>query len=389
MYNDLSWVDSAWSDIVNKVKVTSDELTVSFPSMTTDGQYCDTHAPWAWVVGFWPGLLWLLYEKEGYEQFKTIAIDREQLMDQPLEEYVNIHHDVGFMWQLTSIKQYELLGNEKSRTRALTAASHLASRFNIGGNFLTAWNKNDVSSADPRGLSIIDSMMNLPILYWAAEQLNSPRFALVAKAHADTVLKEFIRQDGSVRHMVEFNYLEGGVKAYHGGQGYSEESAWSRGASWAIHGFALSYKYSKDRKYLDAAIKTADFFLSCLPEDHVPHWDFRAPKDETTPRDTSAAACAASGMLLIAELIDDKKAAERYMQEANNILHSLHQSYTTFNQPEEQGILTGGAFNVPKGLGVNCSLIYGDYYYVEAISKLVDKVKTTDKTEELHSECCE
>ncbi|MDR9829838.1 glycoside hydrolase family 88 protein, partial [Vibrio sp. FNV 38] len=362
MRENLSWVDDAWSDIVNKVKLTSKDMTVNFPSMTTNGEYCDTHAPWAWVVGFWPGLLWLLYEKEKYEPFRKIAIDREKLMDQPLEEYVNIHHDVGFMWQLTSIKHYELFGNEKSKTRALTAASHLASRFNISGNFITAWNKNDVSSADPRGLSIIDSMMNLPILYWAAEQLDAPRFKLIAKAHADTVLKEFIRQDGSVRHMVEFDYLDGCVKAYHGGQGFSEDSAWSRGASWAIHGFALSYKYTKEKKYLEVAMKAADFFLNSLPEDHVPHWDFRAPLDEKTPRDTSAAACAASGMLLISEMTNDKSISNKYFQAANNILLNLHQRYTTFDQPEEQGILVGGAFNVPKGLGINCSLIYGDYY---------------------------
>ncbi|MCQ1059894.1 glycoside hydrolase family 88 protein [Photobacterium sp. ZSDE20] len=379
MQKDFSWVNCAWSDIVNKVKITSDEMTVKFPSMTTDGVYCDTHAPWAWVVGFWPGLLWLLYEKEKHEPFKKIAIDRENLMDQPLDEYVNIHHDVGFMWQLTSIKHYELFGNEESKTRALKAASHLASRFNISGNFITAWNKNDVNSADPRGLSIIDSMMNLPILFWAAEQLNAPRFALIAKAHADTVLKEFIRSDGSVRHMVEFDYLNGNIKSYHSGQGYDEDSAWSRGASWAIHGFALAYKYTKEAKYLQAALKTAHFFLSCLPEDRVPYWDFRAPLDETTPRDTSAAACAASGMLLISELVEDQKTSIKCLNSAVNILHNIHQRYTTFDQPEEQGILLGGTFNVPKGLGVNCSLIYGDYYYVEAIAKLVEKVNSNTR----------
>ncbi len=388
MHTDLSWANQAWSDIVNKVKLTSNEMTVDFPSMTANGIYSDTHAPWAWVVGFWPGLLWLLYEKENFEPFKTIAIDRENKMDQPLEEYVNIHHDVGFMWQLTSIKHYELLGNQESKTRALKAASHLSSRFNISGNFITAWNKNDVSSADPRGLSIIDSMMNLPILYWAAEQLNAPRFALIAKAHADTVLKEFIRTDGSVRHMVEFDYLNGSVKSYHSGQGYSVESAWSRGASWAVHGFALSYKYTGEEKYLQAAMKTADFFLSQLPKDNVPHWDFRAPFSHSTPRDTSAAACAACGMLLISELVSDQTISDKYLNAASDMLHSMTKRYTTFDQPEEQGILVGGAFNVPKELGVNCSLIYGDYYYVEAISKLVDIENLKSNSDNLVAEVC-
>lgn len=369
-----SWVNGAWQDIFNKVQKTSQEMTIPFPSLTTGGVYCNTHAPWAWVVGFWPGLLWLLYEKENYEPFKKIAIDRENVMDGPLNEYVNIHHDVGFMWQLTSIKHFELLDSNISRTRALRAASHLASRFNINGRYLTAWNKNDVSDADPRGLSIIDSMMNLPILYWAAEQMDAPRFKLIAMAHADTVLKEFIREDGSVRHMVEFDYLSGEVKKYYGGQGYNEDSAWSRGASWAIHGCALSYQYTKEIRYLEAAIKTADFFIAQLPEDHIPHWDFRAPKEINTPRDTSAASCAASGLLLIADLLEDPIKKERYVSAAINILESLYKNYGTFDDNTQQGILTGGAFNCPKGLGINCSLIYGDYYFVEGMSKLVDRL---------------
>ncbi|CAH0528785.1 glycoside hydrolase family 88 protein [Vibrio hippocampi] len=385
MVPNKTWANDAWKNVLEKVKFTSEDISVQFPSMTSEGRYEDTHAPWAWVVGFWPGLLWLLYEKEHYQPFKDIAIARENIMDGPLDEYINIHHDVGFMWQLTSIKQYELFGNERSKNRALRAASHLASRFNINGRFLTAWNKNDVSAADPKGLSIIDSMMNLPLLYWAAEQLDAPRFKLIAMAHADTVLKEFIRSDGSVRHMVEFDYITGGVKSYYGGQGYNEDSAWSRGASWAIHGCALSYKYTKELRYLEAAIKTADFFIDQLPDDSIPHWDFRAPRDANTPRDTSAAACAASGLLLISELVEDETQKTHFFNVANRILKSLYDHYCTIGEDKQQGILTGGAFNCPKGLGVNCSLIYGDYYFVEALSKLVAN-KPTEKEETIAQE---
>ncbi|MGR5064036.1 hypothetical protein [Photobacterium sp. DNB22_13_2] len=376
MKTDITWVEKAWKDTFDKVRKTSQEMTVDFPSMTSGGIYSDTHQPWAWVVGFWPGLLWLLYEKQNYQPFKDIAIHREIIMDGPLNEYVNIHHDVGFMWQLTSMKHYELLGNEESRTRALRAASHLASRFNINGRFLTAWNKNDVNSADPRGLSIIDSMMNLPILYWAAEQLDAPRFKMIAMAHADTVLKEFIRDDGSVRHMVEFDYLLGNVKKYHGGQGHSEDSAWSRGASWAIHGFALSYQYTKEARYLETAIKAADFFINSLADDFVPYWDFRAPMNAETPRDTSAGACAASGLLLLSDLVEDKQKKEFYLLVANNILYSLYKNYGTFKDDSQQGILVGGTFNCPQGLGINCSLIYGDYYFVEGLYKLKNNLES-------------
>ncbi|MGV2986669.1 hypothetical protein ACE1OE_03420 [Vibrio sp. E150_011] len=374
MKKNILWVEQAWTDTFEKVKSTSEEMSACFPSMTSNGIYSDTDRPWAWVVGFWPGLLWLLYEKENYSPFKDIAIERELTMDGPLDEFVDIHHDVGFMWQLTSIKHYELLGNEKSKTRALRAASHLASRFNINGRFLTAWNKNDVNDADPKGLSIIDSMMNLPILYWAAEQLDAPRFKLIAMAHADTVLKEFIREDGSVRHMVEFDCFSGEVKQYHGGQGYNQDSAWSRGASWAVHGFALSYQYTKEERYLEAAMKTADFFIENLAEDSVPYWDFRAPIKTDTPRDTSAGACAASGLLLLSDLAPTADLRERYLVAANDMLNSLYQNYGTYNDDSKQGVLVGGTFNYPKGLGIDCSLIYGDYYFVEGLYRLKNKL---------------
>ncbi|MPW36075.1 glycoside hydrolase family 88 protein [Vibrio sp. B1Z05] len=375
MKENILWVEQAWKDTFEKVKTTSQEMKVQFPSMTENGIYSDTHKPWAWVVGFWPGLLWLLYEKQGYQPFKDIAIDRENTMDGPLDEFINIHHDVGFMWQLTSVKQYELFGNEKSRIRALRAASHLASRFNINGRFLTAWNNNDVNNADPKGLSIIDSMMNLPILYWAAEQLDAPRFKMLAMAHADTVINEFIRDDGSVRHMVEFDYLSGKVKKYHGGQGYNEDSAWSRGASWAIHGFSMSYQYTQEVRYLETAMKTADFFIDNLSDDHVPHWDFRAPKTDSTPRDTSAGACAASGLLLLSDLATDQLKKDKYQNAAIKILKSLYENYGTYNDHTKQGILVGGTFNCPQGLGINCSLIYGDYYFVEGLYKLKNKLQ--------------
>ncbi|QIA65485.1 hypothetical protein GT360_18270 [Vibrio astriarenae] len=376
MKDNLQWVEQAWSDTFEKVKFTSENISARFPTMTSDGIYTDSDRLWGWVVGFWPGLLWLLHEKEDYAPFKDIAIQREDTMDAALDEYVNIHHDVGFMWQLTSIKQYELLGNEQSRTRALRAASHLASRFNINGRFLTAWNKNDVNDADPKGLSIIDSMMNLPILYWAAEQLDAPRFKLIAMAHADTVLKEFIRPDGSVKHMVEFDYLSGDVKHYHGGQGYDENSAWSRGASWAVHGFAMSYQHTKEERYLEAAMKTADFFIDHLDDDSVPYWDFRAPRDETTPRDTSAGACAASGLVLLSDLAPTEELRQRYLTAASDILASLYKHYGTYGDSSNQGILVGGTFNYPKGLGIDCSLIYGDYYFVEGLYRLKNKLET-------------
>lgn len=364
-----NWINQAWEDINKKVEKTSRVIGSQFPSMTKEGKYGYTSDYWRWVTAFWPGLLWLLYEDNENEELRRIAIECEDKMDEALNEYVNLHHDVGFMWLLTSIKRYELEGNMESRKRGLIAASHLASRFNIKGNFLRAWNGNGLNKADSRGLSIIDSMMNLPLFYWASEELDDPRFSHIAKAHADTVLKYFIRDDGSVNHMVEFDPFTGEKKEVYSGQGYSTTSAWSRGTSWALHGMALAYQYTKEERYLVAAKKVADFFIGQLPEDHVPHWDFRAPRTETTARDTSAGACAACGLLVLSELVSQEEKGA-YEQPARKMIKAMYEQYGTWSKDEEQGLLLGGTFNHPAGLGIDVSLIYGDYYFVEAVSRL-------------------
>ncbi|SHH42601.1 glycoside hydrolase family 88 protein [Clostridium grantii] len=363
------WIDLAWESINQKVKKTSLIIGSQFPSMTESGIYTYTTDYWRWVTGFWPGLLWLLYEENKYEPFKDIAVACEDKMDEALYEYTNLHHDVGFMWLLTSVKRYKLSGNMESKKRGLIAASHLASRFNIKGNYLRAWNKNGLNEANSLGLSIIDSMMNLPLLYWASEELGDPRFSHIAKAHSDTVLKEFIREDGSVNHMVEFDPYTGEKIKVLSGQGYSTTSAWSRGASWALHGMALAYKYTKEQKYLDCAKKVANFFISQLPEDNVPHWDFRAPRTETIPRDTSAGACAACGLLELSGLVSEEE-KHIYEKPARDIVKSLYDNYGNWSKDDEEGLLSGGTFNCPANLGIDISLIYGDYYFVEAISRL-------------------
>lgn len=367
--NDKELLNQIWKDIHEKTMQTSQEIGSQFPTMTKNGKYELTERYSAWTTGFWPGLLWLLYEDTKYESYQTIAIECEKKLDEAIDEFYGLGHDIGFIWQLTAIKHYELTGNEVSLKRAIVAASFLASRFNIKGNFLQAWNKNGLNDANPHGLSIIDSMMNLPILMFASAQLEAPRFELIARAHADTVLKEFIREDGSVNHMVEFNPLTGEKIQVHGGQGQSPTSAWSRGTSWALHGMARFYGLTQEKKYLDAAKKVADFFISQLPQDNVPHWDFRVERTAETPRDTSAGACAACGLIELSQYVDTSD-KEYYLNAALKIIVSLYENYSTLKDDEYQGLIKGGTFNHPQGLGIDISLIYGDYYFTEAVMRL-------------------
>jgi unsaturated chondroitin disaccharide hydrolase len=361
------WIHEAWNRTVDKINRTSRRIGPTFPHLSVNGQY-DTTSPQWWTSGFWPGILWLVYRETGDEQLRKYAISCEEQLDSVLQEFDQLSHDIGFMWSLSAVAQYKLTNNAISKRRGLIAASHLAGRFNLKGSFIRAWP--DSKAENRAGWAIIDCAMNLPILYWASETLNDPRFAFIAMAHADTVLREFIREDGSVRHIVCFDPATGGrIQVLHG-QGYSVDSAWSRGNAWALHGLALSYRYTREQRYLDAAKRVAHFFIAGLPDDHVPYWDFRAPEGERDCVDTSAAACAASGLLEIANAVPVLESPV-YQCAAERIVKSLYEHYGAWDRDEEEGLVTKGTvFYKSERYPNHVPIIYGDFFFVEALTKL-------------------
>lgn len=329
-----------------------------------DGIYDNLQTDW-WTSGFWPGLLWVMHEATGKESYKKAAWDWDRRLGVWLGSPTGeIHHDVGFQFLPTAVIKHRLTGDEQALRIGLTAANFLAGRFNPAGNFIRAWN------GDRIGWAIIDCMMNLSLLFWASNASGDPRFKHVAVRHADTALQYFLRPDGSVNHIVTFDPESGAFIESLGGQGFGPKSGWSRGTSWAVYGFANTYKYTGDVKYLDAAKRTAYFFVSQLPEDHVPHWDFRTDGSrDQEPRDSSAAAIAASGMLEIAKHVPDAE-QEWFQARAEEIIQSLTENYGTWDRPEHQAILLHGTGHKPINSNIDVSLIYGDYYYVEAVAKL-------------------
>jgi unsaturated chondroitin disaccharide hydrolase len=299
---------------------------------------------------------------------KELAAACEEKLDTVQNEYYRLDHDMGFMWTLTSVARYKLLGEGNSKRRALLAANLLMGRFNVNGNFIRAWNP-WTEGEDNRGVAIIDCLMNLPLLFWATEETGDPRFRGVAEKHAGTVLQHFIRNDGAVHHIIRFNPETGDFLEAVGGQGYAPESAWSRGAAWAIYGLALCYHYTGDIKYKETAKRVAHFFISHLPEDYVPHWDFRLPAGVDAPRDSSAGAIAACGLLLLAE----QSAAEEapvYRKAGEKILHSLFENYGDWDNQEEEGLILHGTSHFPEGKYTDNPLIYGDYFFVEGLARL-------------------
>jgi unsaturated chondroitin disaccharide hydrolase len=362
-----TWLDDAWSKALEKTRDNSRKIGAEFPHASQGGQYV-LEAPYWWTAGFWPGMLWQFYSECGDESLKMIAEHCEERLDEVLDSYVKLDHDLGFMWILTSVANYKLTGSEVSRIRALKAANYLAARFNLKGNYIRAWNPWS-EGEDNSGVAIIDCCMNTSLLFWASETSGDPRYRHIAEAHMDTVLEHFIRPDGSVYHIVKFNPETGEVVEKLGGQGFAPESAWSRGTAWAIYGLALAYHHTGKQSYLDVAKQVAHFFLTRLPEDHVPHWDFRAPGEVGELRDSSAGSCAASGLLLLADQVDVSE-SHVYRNGAINIVESLYRNYGSWDNADEEGLLLHGTSNYPENRNIDVPLIYGDFFYVEALARI-------------------
>ncbi len=335
-------------------------------------------APNEWTNGFWGGLNCMLYEHTKNEEYLKTAKSSEKILDGAIKNYDLLNHDVGFIYHLLSGALYKLTGDLDSRRRNLFVAASLSSRFVLGGGFLRCWNGatyGGVWDDSNRNLTIIDCMMNLPLLYWASEELKDDRFKRIAMAHADMAMNDHVRLDGSVNHMVDHDRETGEVIATYGGQGIREGSSWSRGQSWALYGFALSYIYTKEERYLETAKKVAHYFIANCCDDWLPRVDFRAPA-EPVYYDSTAGACAACGLIEIAKHVHEDEAG-MYLSAAINILRAMGDKFMDWD-PDHDAMLNYGTIRYPvpgkyteKGAGVHISIIYGDYFYTEAILKLL------------------
>lgn len=326
-----------------------------------DGKFDDIGSDW-WTTGFWPGILWIMYDMTGKEHYKEAAWHWDITLEEWfVKDTVELHHDVGFQFLSTAVIKHKITGDKDAFRRGIEAANFLAARFNPVGNFIRAWNE------DKHGWVIIDCMLNISLLFWASEVTGDPRYKHIAIRHAETTMKYGVREDGSSYHILSFDAENGEYIEAFGGQGLAPESTWSRGNSWALYGFANAYRNTGDIRFLNVAKRTAHYFIASLPEDLVPYWDFRLESLEGQPRDSSAAAIAASGLLEIADVVPVGE-KQLYAGAAERILKSLTENYATWEQPEHEAILLHGTGSGTSFIDV--SLIYGDYYYVEAIAKL-------------------
>ncbi|ASA23488.1 glycoside hydrolase family 88 protein [Paenibacillus donghaensis] len=371
---DQTWLHEVIAKITNKMDLVSERSRNKIPYTVVNGVHDDRSVDnpscldadgicW-WTNGFWGGILWLMHHETGNEKYQEIAKISEDKLDECFQQYNGLHHDVGFMWLPTSVANYKVTGNQKSKTRALHAANLLAGRFNLAGRFIRAWN--DLDEGDTRGWAIVDCMFNIPLLYWASEETGDPRFKQIAMAHADTAMTAFVRPDGSVNHIVEFDPFYGGVVKTYGGQGYEDGSSWTRGQTWALYGFMMSYIHTGKEEYMHTAKRIAHYFMANIPENGVIPIDFRQPK-EPAYEDSTAAAIAACGLIEIAKAVGQNEQAV-YLNTALKLLRTLDESRSDWSAETDNILINGSAaYHNPNR---HTAIIYGDYYFIEAIFKL-------------------
>jgi hypothetical protein len=340
-------------------------------TLDTAGVLVTARSNW-WTSGFFPGSLWYLYEYSGEQKFRDAATDMTSRIEK--EKNNKGTHDLGFMLFCSFGNGLRLTGEETYNEVLLTGASSLATRFRPQIGCIQSWNSR-------RGWQypvIIDNMMNLEFLIWAFEKSGDSTFYNICVTHSDTTIKNHFRPDYSSYHVVSYDTVTGKVEAKQTHQGYSDESAWSRGQVWGLYGYTVMFRETGLRRYLDQAVHIADFLINNpnMPEDMIPYWDFNAPDIPGALRDASAGAIMASALIELSGMVDSVR-GQGYLKVAEKQIRSLS-SDNYLSKPGENGnfILKHGVGHLPGKSEVDVPLTYADYYYIEALlrfKKLIQK----------------
>ncbi|MBR3792429.1 MAG: glycoside hydrolase family 88 protein [Alistipes sp.] len=320
------------------------------PKTYENGEIVTANIRW-WTSGFFPGSLWLLYEHTGDGQLREYAEHFTSRLES-LKDYRGTH-DLGFMVFCSYGNGYRLTGNEAYKEIINEASASLATRFNPTVGAIRSWNTGRKENPELDYIVIIDNMMNLEMLEWSG-------YSDIARRHADTTLKNHFREDNSSYHVVTYNELTGEVTDKRTAQGLADESAWARGQVWGLYGYTMMYRVTGEKRYLDQAVKIADYVIPRLPEDAIPNWDFDA---EQQMKDSSAGSIMASALIELYGLTDN----ELYLTTAERQLRSLcSEAYLAPVGENGNFVLRHGTGHLPAGTEVDVPLTYGDYYFIEA-----------------------
>jgi unsaturated chondroitin disaccharide hydrolase len=338
-----------------------------YPMYTVAGRFGHDRKRWThWCDGFYPGMMFIFAEATGDEDW----LDKAVAYATPLEErqYDRAVHDLGFIFFSTYLRWLELGGPaERLKPVLIQAGKTMAMRFMEQGQYLRSF-------VEPASL-FIDIMMNVGTIFYAGFETEDEHLLNLAHRHCLTTRRTLVRGDGSTAHEGIFDLGSGEFLRQSTHQGYRGDSCWSRGLAWSIYGFTRSYLQSGQIEWLETATLNADYYLEHTPQDGVTPWDYDAPDDGPLGRsqvDTSACAIAASGLLDLADVVTDRTRARAYRDFALTSLMTLSQKYLGNRTPGFEGILNGGVYHIHKNLGVHEAVMFGEYFFVEAVVKALD-----------------
>lgn len=371
-------------------KLREDEATIGigFPYVTApDGSWrtmmaCESAGykgeAWShgnWFCGFWVGLLAAAHEHRGEAEFMKLARERMRLVAQRANDPNT--HDIGFIFWSSARILHRLTGDEEMGATALRAAEKLRARLitTRSGAYISSWGPLD--DLRGRASSAIDTMANIPLLYWASEYSGDASFRLAGQAHAAMTEKAFIRPDGTLYHAVEYDTASGERIRGYTFQGYSDESSWSRGAGWAVYGYAATAAATGDPRWLDLAVRIAEVWLKELDGRDCPPWDFTDP-DPSPTLDSAAGAIMAAALLDIGALHPDRNEGARWTKKGVSLLAGLASRHLAGDE-SHRGLLMHGCYSKPHGIGPDAVVMFGDYYFVEAIARLVLPGRLVDR----------
>lgn len=365
---DKVWLNGALREVLDRLDAMIPRFTETFPAAAAVNGIYPAVEKVDWTEGFWVGMLWLAYEATGDNKYRKTAEGLLPKFRTRLEQKVKTNtHDLGFLYSLSCVAAWKLTGNAEARSSALWAADLLYERYNRTAGIVQAWGALD----DPakQGRMIIDCNLNLPLLFWAAEETGVQWYAEAAKDHLHHAMKYLVRPDASTYHTYFMDVHTGRPLRGTTHQGYSDTSCWARGQAWAMDGFALNARYMAEPDLLDIAQKTSIYFLNHLPEDYICYWDLIFKPEDGQPRDTSAVSCAVCGLLEQLKYMTPEDAL--WWPWHNAVVHmmcSLRKNYLT--KPGHDGLLLHGVYNYPRGMGIDTQNLWGDYFYLEALVRL-------------------
>lgn len=361
-------IEKAIEKVIKQIDLNMEYFKEKFPYSATKNGVYPIIENIEWTDGFWTGLLWLAYEYTGDGKYKDLANKNVKSFNNRIINNIEVeHHDLGFLYSLSTVAGYKLTGSEMAKSASIKAANKLITRYQEVGEFIQAWGE---KGNKDHYRFIIDCMLNIPLLYWASEETGDSKYKEIAEKHFNTSCNYVIRDDASAYHTFYMCPETGKPVKGATRQGYNDDSSWARGQAWGIYGLALNYGKTKKEEAIDLYKGMTNYFLNRLPKDNICYWDLIFNDGDGHVRDSSAAAIAVCGMHEMNKYLKESDESKKiYDLASQNILRSLIENYSEKDIKEGKAVLKHGVYSWHSGKGVDEGNIWGDYYYLEALMR--------------------